>query len=226
MLALIVGASPQPGGSRFYTDLLARADLVVAADAGAEWCVGLGRVPHLAVGDFDSAAPGAAARLRAAGARVLEHLAAKDDSDLDLAVSAALAQGASGITMCACSGGRLDHTLASVGTLLRAARSAAADLQEPSFAAWAVEGPSRPCLELSMGPGATFSVFAVGEASGVSVQGGVFPLEDETLPSLSSLGLSNVASQRRIAITVMAGSIVVIAQVSPGAERPALMPTP
>ena len=226
MHALVVGASPEPGGRPFYRELLGRADLVVAADAGSEWCVGLGLVPHLAVGDFDSAALGAAERLRAAGTRVLEHPRAKDDSDLDLAVAAALAQGASSITLCACFGGRLDHTLASLGTLVRAAESAAADVQEPSFAVWAVEGPSRPSIGLSMEPGATFSVFAVGETSGVVVEGGTFRLEGGVLPPLSSLGLSNVASHSRVSVSVAAGSVVVIAQVTRGARRAALITAP
>jgi thiamine pyrophosphokinase len=226
MRAVVVGACPEAGGDSFYRGLLAGYDLVVAADAGAEWCVGLGRVPDVAVGDFDSAAAGATERLRAAGSLVLEHPRAKVDSDLDLAVAAAIAQGASSLTLCACFGARLDHTLASVGTLVRAAVSATADAQEPSFAAWTLDAPSRARVELSIEPGATFSVLSIGVARGVCIAGGEFPLEDATLPALSSHGLSNVAAHPRIAISVGSGSAVLIVQVRPGGPRPALIVAP
>jgi thiamine pyrophosphokinase len=226
MDALVVGASPEAAGTAFYAGLLERADLVIAADAGAEWCVSLGRVPHLAIGDFDSSEPGAPARLRAAGVRVVEHPEHKDESDLDLAVAAAIAQGASRVTLCACFGGRLDHTLASVGTLVRAGARVAAEVQEPSFVAWAVDAPSRPKLRVAMEPGTTFSVFAIGEARGISVEGGEYPLEGAALSPLSSLGLSNVATLGEVSVTVTAGGVVVIARVMPGTSRPALIPAP
>jgi thiamine pyrophosphokinase len=226
MDALVVGASPEAGGTSFYAGLLQEADLVIAADAGAEWCVALGRVPHLAIGDFDSSEPGAPERLRAVGARVVEHPAHKDESDLDLAVAAAIAQGASRVTLCACFGGRLDHTLASVGTLIRAGSAVAAEVQEPSFAAWGFEAPARAGLRLAMEPETTFSVFAVGVARGVAVRGGRYALADADLSPLASLGLSNVAEHREVTVTTESGGVVVIAQVVPGAPRPSLIPSP
>jgi thiamine pyrophosphokinase len=226
MHALVVGASPEPRGERFYTDLLAAADRVFAADAGGEWCVALGRVPDHAVGDFDSAEPGAPDRLRAAGVRVVEYAAAKDESDLDLALAAALADGADGITLTACSGGRLAHALASLGTLLRATGLAAADVQEPSFVAWAVQGPPAMQLGISVEPGTLFSVMAVGDATGVSVTGGAFHLADAALPPLSSLGLSNVAVSHYVAVSVRSGRLMLIAETAAESPRPSLIPTP
>lgn len=224
MRALIAGASPEPGGEAFYRQALAGADFVVAADAGGEWCVSLGRIPDLVVGDFDSAAPGAPQRLRAAGIEVTEFSVEKDESDLELAVAAALARGAGSLTLTACSGGRLDHTLASVGSLTRAGRSGTADLQEPSFAAWTVAGDQGAGIELQTRPGTTFSVLAVGEARGVSITGGLFPLVAAALPSLSSLGLSNIASGPTIMVSAEVGTLVVIVQVRPGHARPTLIP--
>jgi thiamine pyrophosphokinase len=226
MDALVVGASPEAGSTSFYAGLLERADLVIAADAGAEWCVSLGRAPHVAIGDFDSSEHGAPARLRAAGVQVVEHPAHKDESDLDLAVAAAIAQGASRVTLCACFGGRLDHTLASVGTLVRASGQVMAEVQEPSFAAWAVDASSRRRLQVSIEPGTTFSVFAIGEAHGVSVEGGEYPLDGAALSPLSSLGLSNVAMLGHLSVTVASGGVVVIARITPGTPRPSLILAP
>jgi thiamine pyrophosphokinase len=226
MHALVVGASPEAGGAAFYRDLLVQAGLLVAADAGAEWCVALGRTPDLAVGDFDSAETGAPARLRSLGVEVQEHSAAKDASDLDLAVSAAIARGASRLTLTACFGGRLDHTLASLGSLMRASVGLAADVQEPSFAAWAFEAPARSGISLSVEPGGTLSVFSLGSAVGVTVRGGTFPLDDATLDPLSSRGLSNIASGTRFSVSASEGSVVVIASVAGSDLRPALIAVP
>lgn len=221
MRALIVGASPELREDAFYRDLLASAKFVVAADAAAEWCLAVGRAPDLAVGDFDSAEPGAPERLRASGIEVVEYRVDKDDSDLDLAVTAARARGCDSITLTACMGGRLDHTLASLGTLVRAGGGATADLQEPSFAAWTVGGSSSHAIELATHPGSLFSVFALGAATDVAVRGGMFLLNAASLPTLSSLGLSNVAASPRVSVSVADGVLVVLIQVAVGERRPA-----
>ncbi len=226
MHALIVGASPEPEDLSFYRALLAGAGFVVAADAGAEWCVAVGRAPDLAVGDFDSSEPGAPERLRELGIEVVEHPAAKDRSDLDLAVTAAIAAGAASLTLTACFGRRLDHTIASLGSLLRASEPTMADWQEPSLAAWAFEAPARPGIALSIEPGSTVSVFAIGTAWGVTVGGGRFALRDATLEALSSRGLSNVASGPRFSVSATRGCVVVIADVAGAEPRPALIPAP
>lgn len=225
MRVLIAGASPEPEGEAFYRQELSAADFVVAADAGAEWCVAHGRNPDLAVGDFDSAASGARKRLRSAGVEVIEYPAAKDESDLDLAVTAACARGADFITLMACSGGRLDHMLASLGTLLRAGAVLSADLQEPSFAAWPVGERQGNGIRLDMETGSVFSVFAIGEARDVAISGAAFPLACASLPSLSSLGLSNVAATTTVSVAVGGGQLVVIAQVRRDGPRPTLIPT-
>ncbi len=58
--------------------------LVVAADSGAEHAVALGWSVDVLVGDLDSIGPELAARLEAAGTRVLRHPEAKDQTDLAL----------------------------------------------------------------------------------------------------------------------------------------------
>lgn len=226
MRALVVGASPEPGGEPFYRRLLADADLVVAADAAAEWCVTMGRVPHLAVGDFDSAAPGAVSRLTALGVQVAQHPVAKDASDLDLAVTAALSQRASSVTITACSGGRIDHSLASLGSLFLAAASVEADVQEPGFAAWSIAASQPRGLRLSVQAGTTVSVFAIGRAEGVTLRGGRFPLADATLEPLSSLGLSNVATGPEFSVSASSGTLLVVALATGDSARPTLIRAP
>lgn len=135
----IVGASPAADDRDFYRALLAGSEAVIAADAAGEWCVALGRVPDLTIGDFDSAADGAVARLVAAGSRVVELPAEKDVSDLDAALERARRLGAQAVTFTAAFSDRIDHTLAALGTVL-----SAADLELGSKSRGGGPRPSRP----------------------------------------------------------------------------------
>jgi thiamine pyrophosphokinase len=64
---------------------------VVAADQGLDSALGAGLHVDVAVGDFDSASPEALANAADAGTRVVRHSAAKDATDLELALDEAAA---------------------------------------------------------------------------------------------------------------------------------------
>jgi thiamine pyrophosphokinase len=216
MDALVVGAAPETGGEAFYRTLLAAAPLVIAADAGAEWSASLGRMPDVALGDFDSAAPGAAERLAAAGVDVRIFPVAKDASDLDLAVVEARARGAVDVVLTACTSQRLDHTLAALGALASAA-DLRASIDEPALAAWALEPPALSRLDLDGSAGALVSVFAVAPtAEGVTLRGMRFPLDDARLEPLSSHGLSNELVGGPASVSVCSGRLLVLAPGVPG----------
>src|SRR5690606_2396774 len=78
---VVAGGDPPP------PELVHRlwADLVVAADSGAAAVLAAGRVPHLVVGDLDSLD-----QPLPPGAEVERHPRDKDQSDLELAVAAAV----------------------------------------------------------------------------------------------------------------------------------------
>ena len=206
MSALVVGAAPVPACEGFYRDLLREADNVAAADAAGEWCASLGRVPAVVVGDFDSAAPGAIGRLRALGAEVLRVAAAKDETDLELAVQVALDRFGGPVTMTGAFSQRMDHTLAAFGALLGAGERAI--VREPQWTAWAVS-PNAPVL-VELGAGQRFSVISVGGARGVTVRGGEWVLEGEDLPPLSGRGVSNVTVRDRVEVSCLEGAALVM----------------
>lgn len=203
---LVVGAVPVAGANAFYRDLLARATHVVAADAGGEWCIGLGRVPDVTVGDFDSAAVGAAERLAAAGTELVTHPRDKEFTDLELAVALAQGRWADPIVLTAAFSRRVDHTLAALGTLLRAGHGAS--VREPGWYAYACV-PGGP-LDLKVATGATVSVLSIGPASGVTVSGVRWPLRVAALDALSGLGVSNRAVEDVVHVSVEVGSLIVM----------------
>lgn len=207
---LIVGAAPTPDAGPFYRDLLGRSELVIACDAAAEWCIELGRVPEIAVGDFDSAAPGACERLVAVGVDVRRFPAEKDESDLDLALAVARSLSPARVILTAAYTARLDHTLAAIGTVSEAA-DLAASVEEPGFCAVVVSDRGLSTRVIDTVPGATVSVIALEESQRVTLAGLTYRLDDADLGLLSSLGLSNVADESRVRISLARGTLFVIA---------------
>ena len=86
--------------------------LVVAADSGAVHARRCGRAVDILVGDFDSIPAGLLRELEAGGTDVRRHPVDKDRTDLALALDAAVAAGATDLTVVGGHGGRLDHLLA------------------------------------------------------------------------------------------------------------------
>jgi thiamine pyrophosphokinase len=211
--ALVVGAAPASGAAAlaYYRRLLAGAPAIVAADAAGEWCVGLGRAPDLVVGDFDSAQPGASERLAAAGSLIEQHSEAKDETDLDLAITAALRRFGPPAVLTAAFSERLDHTLAAVGSLLRAGVGARA--LEPFWSASPVH-PGHP-LALDIEAGTVVSLVAPGGAAGVTITGVRWELHDARLTSLSGLGISNAASGGRVSVSCAHGGLVLFVTNTP-----------
>lgn len=207
--ALIVGAAPAAGGGAHYARLIAAADVLIAADGGLLLCLEAGRVPDICVGDFDSTPPEALERARVLGADVRRYPADKDVSDLDLAVSVARELGCAHVTLSAAFAGRLDHTLAAVGTLVAAA-DLAAHADEPGWVAWPLDASVTSVCELAEAEGTIVSVFAMGGPAVISAHGFAYPLESRALEPLSSNGLSNIVADEVQSVSVETGKALVV----------------
>lgn len=207
--ALVVGSAPVPGEDSWYAETIRAADYLIAADGGLELCLAAGRVPVVCVGDFDSVSAEALAHAQELGARVRRYPTAKDESDLDLAVTVAREAGAERLTLTAAFTGRIDHTLASLGTVLHAADLHALAV-EPQWRGYALDANSRTSILLEERADTVFSVMAPAGDALVSISGVAYPLSRHAVPALSSLGLSNVATLERQEVTVHEGAVLVI----------------
>lgn len=212
------------GGGEMAPDRLARAlahapDLV-AVDSGADQALALGRMPALVLGDLDSIS--AAARAAFAPGRIW-HNPSQDNTDFDKAL---LAVRAPLILALGFTGGRLDHTLAGMNTLVRnpAVRvvvDAGADL---CFLA-------PPRLELDLPPGSRLSLFPMAPVRCESA-GLVWPTGGLALDPAGQIGISNAVQEGPVglrpdapALLVMVPSEALVA-VLQGLSRAPVWPAP
>jgi len=110
------GELPTSGHEQMQA-LVRSSDTVIAADGGLNHCHTLSIQPDLLIGDLDSASPALVEQLRASGSTIIEHPAAKDSTDLELALLEAFKLDPTRISVVAAFGGRLDHEVATLGLL-------------------------------------------------------------------------------------------------------------
>lgn len=205
-VVIVASGEPDPADTRWLDE----ADLVVAADGGAEWLDRADRRPDLLVGDLDSAPPALVARLERDGTTVERHPTDKDSSDSELAVAAARERRASEIVVLGAVGGRrLDHELANVLLLADPALAGVpARIARGATTVRLVRGGET--LAIDGGPGTTVSLLPIGgDAAGVTTHGLRWPLRGDGLRMGGARGLSNVVVGDAT-VTLEAGALLVV----------------
>ena len=177
------------GDPGWHNALAKRADVVLAADGGARFLIGLCVMPDAVVGDFDSLGAADQARLRAAGVELLRHPVRKDVTDGELAVDEALRRGAGEILLAGATGA-LDHTLGHLAILRRlAACGVAARMVAPRLTATVLVSPAAVALDAVAGTRVSLVPMA-GDVT-VTLSGFEYPLDRGVLPADVCLGIGN-----------------------------------
>jgi thiamine pyrophosphokinase len=191
---------------------LSASDLVIAADSGLHNAAGLGLHVDLLVGDLDSVSTAEVAAAEAAGTRVERHPAAKDRTDLALALDVARERGPARVTVVGGHGGRLDHHLANALVL---ASDAYAALRMDAYVGSAHLHVVRDRVDLDGVRGEIVSLLPVhGAARGVATEGLLYRLSGEVLDPGSTRGVSNELTGTTATVTVGDGVLLVV---QPGA---------
>jgi thiamine pyrophosphokinase len=204
-LTVLVLAGGDPVDERLR-QLLPPYSTVVAADSGLEQAARLDVEVDLVVGDFDSVDPDLLAATERAGAAVERHPAAKDHTDLELALLVAQRLGATRVVVAGGWGGRIDHELANL-LLLGSPEYASLHLEAIGPGGRIVAVHDR--VELTGSPGDIVTLLAVGRpAHGVRTDGLLYPLRDETLEPGSTRGVSNELVETHATVEVDAGVLL------------------
>ena len=180
---------------------------VIAADSGWEHAVRMGLTPNDLVGDMDSIHPVHLEQARNLGACVIEHPRDKDFTDTEIALRRAVEAGCDHITVVSGGGDRFDHLLSMVHAM--------SDINLPLVAYVGTTRiefvrPSRD-LVVAAGPARTISLVPIGgDAIGVTTSGLRWNLEDDTLRSAASRGVSNEPTHESVTVSVAEGTVAVL----------------
>lgn len=177
-------------------------DFILAADGGLAHVQRLGKKPHVILGDFDSL--GYVPR----GAEVFP--VEKDDTDSMLAVRLGLSRGYEEFILYgALDGPRLDHTVANLQTLgFLAQHGARGHLVGKNYIVSAVRCG---CMTFPAAAEGILSVFCMGEeATGVTIRGLQYTLENGVLSAHYPLGVSNHFIGKEAAVQVQKGTLLTV----------------
>lgn len=206
---VVAGGDPPPAGSPRPAALAAAGGAtVIAADGGVDRALALGLHVALAVGDFDSVSAEGLSAVEAVGARLERHPAAKDATDLELALDAALGLSPARVLVVGAADGRLDHLLASL-LLIGADRYAGVEVD-------AVLGGARAHVirgsrTLAGTVGELVSLLPLhGPAERVTTTGLAYPLAGETLEAGTSRGVSNLFAAETAQVEVERGVLLAV----------------
>lgn len=178
-------------------------DFYICCDSGLKHREGLGIVPDLIVGDFDSYED---PHLEA---ETITLPCEKDDTDTVFAVKEALARGFHEFLLAGVIGGRLDHTLGNVSLLLM--------LDTRGKAAMAVDDYSEMEIVSNIpaqigGRYAFFSLLNIsGTAQGITIKNARYPLDGEEITCEYQYGISNeVLPGMTAEVSVQRGRLLLI----------------
>jgi thiamine pyrophosphokinase len=187
-------------------------DVVICADGGAHHARVMGLTPDVVVGDLDSLDPGLRSELEAAGVRLEAHPTHKDETDLELALRLAIAEGATEIEFLALLGGRLDQSLANLLLLARPEwASARLRATEGNQTIWPVRGGQETTIKGVFGDVLSL-VPLTPLVAGVTLEGVEWPLHAATLRFGSTLTISNTLTAPVARLQVEEGLVLVIHQ--------------
>ncbi|MFO7632256.1 MAG: thiamine diphosphokinase [Caldilinea sp.] len=196
--------------------LLRPDDYLIGADGGTTHLLAIGRRPHVVVGDLDSLPANTLDDLVAQGVQVERHHPDKDQTDLELAIERAIADGADEVLLIGALGGRLDQTLANLLILAQRTWAAPVRLVEGDQIAEVLSGPGTLHLQGTVGD--TVSLIPLSATvQGITYRGLRYPLDDAVLRFGSTRGVSNELLDATATITIREGLALIIRTMSDSA---------
>lgn len=179
-------------------------DFVICADKGVLTAKRYGIKPDLIIGDFDSYKGEISYNCD-----VIRLPEEKDDTDLHYAAKKAAELGFKKVVLSGVTGGRLDMSLATIGTLSflnnKGINATVLDISQQIFITHTSLTIKRPDYN------AHLSVFPVGDrAEGVSIKGAYYSVDDVTLTQDFPIGVSNSFLEDSVYITVKRGTVIIL----------------
>lgn len=178
------------------------AQVVIAADAGADRLLEAGVEPHRIVGDFDSISD-----IGRFGGEI-HHGPDQNSTDCDKLLALAKELGHQHLTLAGLEGDRMDHAIASWLSIARSGLDVRVALRRGL--GWIV----RPGLkrEIPVNCGATISMLPLSHTEGVNLSGVEWPLLDRSLTWDGLVSISNKASSSSVQASLEVGVAILFAE--------------
>ncbi|MCS6829616.1 MAG: thiamine diphosphokinase [Armatimonadota bacterium] len=206
VLIMLNGLPPR---RELLESVVAGADVMIGADAGAVRLREAGLRIDYVVGDFDSVP---AALLQSLPAASVVHDPGQDDTDLEKAIRFAASRWRQPqVVVAGVTGDRIDHVLGNVCGAVRYTDRASIRFVEDHSVIYFSDGQ----LQFEAPVGTTVSLLPLGEAEGVHTEGLKWALQGETL-SLGTRGVSNVVESSPVRIEWQRGHLVVVRLLAEG----------
>ena len=182
---------------------------VIAADGGLRHCLKLEIMPHVIIGDFDSANDDALSVMERNGAKLIQYPTDKNETDLELAINYAIEKGANNITLYGLLGGRWDMSIANILLLASPAYQAVNfRVTDDNLDLFILHGGRS--LTIYGNPGDTVSVIPLSpEPTGITYAGLAWSMENASLPFGSPRGVSNCLIKEKATLKLNSGVILI-----------------
>lgn len=199
MRALIF-ANGEPPSTALANELANAANIIIAADGGANRALEAGIAAAVVIGDLDSVT--AATRAQLPRAELIRD-ADPDHTDLQKAIHLAMARGATEIDVIGAGGGRADHALGNLSLLVLYGRQVAIRFVDDQFEIALVDRQAT----IDGAPGTVVSLLAIGTCTGLTTEGLRWPLKDYTLV-FSPYGVHNEIASHPASVSVATGDLL------------------
>jgi len=182
-------------------------DYIISVDGGAGHLRKMGIVPHILIGDFDSADSDDLRYFIDKGIEVYQFPIEKDMTDSELAIEKALEVGADELLFIGAIGSRVDHSFANILLLKK--------LLDISIKACIIDENNQiymfnTTFTLQRQDGYKLSLIPIsGKVTGVTTKGLKYKLEDATMTLGTSWGVSNEFLEDNVTVTIEEGILLV-----------------
>lgn len=199
-------------GGEITTSIRTASDhYVIAADSGYDHARAQSIHVDLLVGDLDSISEEGLKHAESTGAGIDRFPEAKDKTDFELAMDAAISTGTGAIDIYGGESGSIGHLLG-ISTGLTARAGNQVDLRWFVGNTTVFPVQSNRILEISPRIGTRLTVVPIGDAENVTISGVRWPLFQETLPRGTSRGLSNITTDTTCTVSLTDGALLVIVE--------------
>lgn len=185
-------------------------DRIFCADGGTKHALALGLTPEAIIGDLDSVPPEIIEQMEAKNVTIHRYPAAKDETDLELALRIAVTEKPTEIMLVALLGGRLDQMLANLLLLTHPDYAAV----QMTFTDGAQSGRlvrAHQTVTVEGQPGDTLSLVPLTPTvSEVTVSGVDWPLNRATLSFGSTWSISNSLKDQQATVHIGEGMVFLI----------------